>query len=105
MRSESDCCEFDALVVGYHLRHRTRFVSAAGLEALWAKVNGQFAPAVLHDDRLVATWRTVTRDRRTIVEVTPLPGHRPPPDDLLGEAAQATGTVLGLGVEEVSVLT
>lgn len=96
--------EFDALIVGYHLRHRARFLSPTDLDTVWAKVNGQFAPVVLHDDHLVGTWRTVSRGRRTVIEVTPLAGHRPPPDDLLGEAARAAGAVLGLTEPDVRVV-
>ncbi|WP_375432962.1 winged helix DNA-binding domain-containing protein [uncultured Friedmanniella sp.] len=93
--------EFDALVVGYHQRNRTRFVTADGLGELWARANGQFAPVVLLDDRLVAIWRTVGTSRRTIIEVTPLPGHHPPPEDLLGSAALAVAAALGLPEVEV----
>lgn len=96
--------EFDALVVGYAQQHRTRFLTAADLESVWAKVNGQFAPVVLQDDHLVATWRTVTTSARTVVEVTLLPGHLAPPADLLGLAAEAAGDVLDLSVSDVQVL-
>ena len=98
--------EFDALLVGYHGRHRTRFLSADQLEQVWAKVNGQFAPVVLRQDRLVGTWRTVAgRGRRARVEVTAFPGCRPPAEDELTEPVAAVAAVLDLEVEEVRVLT
>lgn len=96
--------EFDALIVGYSQQHRTRFLSATDLEAVWAKVNGQFAPVVLQDDHLVATWRTVSTGSRTVVEVTMLPGHAAPAEDLLGEAATAACQVLDLALSDVQLL-
>lgn len=96
--------EFDALLLAYHPSHRTRFLSEDDLAAVWAKVNGQCAPVVLHEDRVVATWRTLPRGRRTDVEVTVLPGHRAPSEDLLGEAAQDAGRALDLAVGEVRLV-
>ncbi|WP_375424182.1 DNA glycosylase AlkZ-like family protein [uncultured Friedmanniella sp.] len=95
--------EYDALLVGYHQSHRHRFLSPSELDAVWSKVNGQCAPLVLHDDRVVGTWRTVARGRGTEVEVTLLPGHRAPPEDELGAAAGAAAAGLGLELTSVGV--
>ena len=71
--------EFDALLVGYHLRHRTRFLTAEQLGQVWARVNGQFAPTVLHHGLLVGLCRTVGHGARVDLEITPFPGFAPPP--------------------------
>src|SRR4249919_1287264 len=41
--------EFDGLLVGYHGRNRTRFLTEQQLPQVWAKVNGLFSPVVLYD--------------------------------------------------------
>ena len=41
--------EFDALLVGLRPGHRTRFLDAEQLAAVWSKVNGVCAPTVLHE--------------------------------------------------------
>ena len=59
---------------------------------------------VLQDDRLVATWRTLTRGRRTDLEVTML-GERAAPlaEDRLSDPVQAVESVLGLTITDVRV--
>ena len=52
--------EFDGLLVGYHGRNRTRFLTEQQLPKVWAKVNGLFSPVVLYDGQLVASWKTIT---------------------------------------------
>lgn len=96
--------EFDALLVGYCGRYRTRFLDADQLQTVWAKVNGQFAPAVLAGGRIVGTWRTLARRSRTEVEVTMLAPHRPLAEEALAPAVAALATVLELSVEVVRVL-
>jgi hypothetical protein len=97
--------EFDALLVGYHGSHRTRFLDADQLDAVWAKVNGQFAPSVLRQGRIVATWRTVLRGSRATLEVSMLDRCRPLAEDQLSAPVAALSSVLALAVEEVRVLT
>ena len=53
--------EFDGLLVGYHGRNRTRFLTEQQLPKIWAKVNGLFSPVVLYDGHLVASWKTIRR--------------------------------------------
>jgi hypothetical protein len=96
--------EFDALLVGFHGSHRTRFLEADQLDAVWAKVNGQFAPSVLHQGRLVATWRTVLRGSAATLEVTMLQRSAPLPEDQLSAPVAALSRVLDLAVEDVRVL-
>lgn len=95
--------EFDALLVGYHVRHRTRFLTEEQLRQVWARVNGQFAPTVLHHGRLVGLWRTVTRGARVDLEITPFPGCAPPGEDELAGPVAAVATALDLTVADVRV--
>jgi hypothetical protein len=96
--------EFDALLVGFHGSHRTRFLTADQLGVVWAKVNGQFAPSVLHRGRIVATWRTLVRGARASLEVTMLPRCARLAEDELDGPVAALSRVLALPVAEVRVL-
>jgi hypothetical protein len=78
--------EFDGLLVGYHSRNRTRFLTEQQLPKVWAKVNGLFSPVVLHDGRLVASWKTITKGQRIDIEVTMLDPHPVLADDLFADA-------------------
>jgi hypothetical protein len=95
--------EYDGLLVGYHGRHRTRFMTELQLPKVWAKVNGLFSPVVLHDGRLVASWKTITKGRRTDIEVTMLDPHPVLADDLFDDAVAATEQVLGLKITDLRV--
>lgn len=95
--------EFDALLVGFHRSHRTRFLTAAQMPEIWAEANGQFRPAVLHDGRIVAFWKTLTKGSRTDIEVTMLTPYAPLPDDLFADQITAVESVLGLTVTDLRV--
>jgi hypothetical protein len=95
--------EFDGLLLGFAGPNRHRFCSADELSQIWAKTNGLFAPVLLQDDRLVATWRTLTRGRRTDLEVTMLGGRTPLAEDRLSDPVQAVESVLGLTMTDVRV--
>jgi Winged helix DNA-binding domain len=95
--------EYDGLLVGYHGRHRTRFLTEQQLPKVWAKVNGLFSPVVLYGGQLVASWKTITKNRRTDIEVTMLDPHPVLPDDLFGEAIAATEQVLDLKITDLRV--
>jgi hypothetical protein len=95
--------EFDGLLLGFAGPNRHRFCSADELSQIWAKTNGLFAPVLLQDDRLVATWRTLTRGRRTDLEVTMLGGRPPLAEDRLSDPVQAVESVLGLTMTDVRV--
>jgi hypothetical protein len=95
--------EYDGLLVGYHGRHRTRFLTEQQLPRVWAKVNGLFSPVVLYGGRLVASWKTITKNRRTDIEVTMLDPHPVLPDDLFGDAIAATEQVLDLKITDLRV--
>ena len=85
--------EFDGLLVGYHGRNRIRFLTEQQLPKVWAKVNGLFSPVVLYDGRLVASWKTITKGRRTDIEVSMLDPHPRLADDLFADAIAATEQV------------
>ena len=95
--------EFDGLLVGYHGRNRTRFLTEQQLPKIWAKVNGLFSPVVLYGGFLVASWKTITKGRRTDIEVTMLDPHPVLADDLFADAIKATEQVLDLTVTDLRV--
>jgi hypothetical protein len=95
--------EYDGLLVGYHGRHRTRFLTEQQLPKVWAKVNGLFSPVVLYDRRLVATWKMITKGRRTDIEVTMLDPHPVLADGLFTDAVAATEYVLDLKITDLRV--
>jgi Winged helix DNA-binding domain len=95
--------EYDGLLVGYHGRHRTRFLTEQQLPKVWAKVNGLFSPVVLYGGRLVASWKTITKGRRTDIEVTMLDPHPVLADDLFDDAIAATEQVLDLKITDLRV--
>jgi len=95
--------EFDGLLVGYQGRNRTRFLTEQQLPKVWAKVNGLFSPVVLHDGHLVASWKTITKGRRTDIEVTMLDPHPVLADDLFADAIAATEQVLDIKITDVRV--
>jgi hypothetical protein len=73
------------------------------LPKVWAKVNGLLSPVVLHDGHLVASWKTITKGRRTDIEVTMLDPHPALPEDLFAEAVAATEQVLDLTITDLRV--
>jgi hypothetical protein len=95
--------EFDGLLVGYHGRNRTRFLTEQQLPKVWAKVNGLFSPVVLYRGHLVASWKTITKGRRTDIEVTMLDPHPVLADELFTDAIAATEQVLNLRITELGV--
>jgi Winged helix DNA-binding domain len=95
--------EYDGLLVGYHGRHRTRFLTEQQLPKVWAKVNGLFSPVVLYGERLVASWKTITKGRRTDIEVIMLDPHPVLADDLFSDAIAATEQVLDLTITDLRV--
>jgi hypothetical protein len=89
--------------VGYYGRHRTRFLTEQQLPKVWAKVNGLFSPVVLYGGQLVASWKTITKGRRTDIEVTMLDPHAALADDLFPDAIAATEQVLDLTITDLRV--
>jgi Winged helix DNA-binding domain len=91
--------EFDALVLGYHPKGRTRFLDAAHAESIRNRANGVFSAAVLYDGRLTALWRLTGAGLRRSFEARPLPGELLPPEtEFAGpveELAQALGVEIG----------
>ena len=97
--------EFDGLLLGFAGPNRTRFCTDEQLSQIWAKVNALYAPVVLRDDRLVATWKTLTRARRTDVEITMLTGEAPLGEDAVADQAIAVGLALDLSIGDIRILT
>jgi DNA glycosylase AlkZ-like len=95
--------EFDGLLVGYHGRNRTRFLTEHQLPKVWAKVNGLFSPVVLYDGRLVASWKTITKGSRTDIDVTMLDPHPVLADDPFADAVAATEQVLQLKITDLRI--
>jgi hypothetical protein len=95
--------EFDGLLVGYHGRNRTRFLTEHQLPKVWAKVNGLFSPVVLYGGRLVASWKTITKSSRTDIEVTMLDPHPVLGEDLFAEAIAATEQVLEIKITDLRI--
>jgi hypothetical protein len=73
------------------------------LPQVWAKVNGLFSPVVLYDGRLVASWKAITKGRRTDIEVKMLDPHPVLADDLFANAIAATEQVLDLTITDLRV--
>ena len=94
--------EFDGLLLGFEGHNRNRFVDADGLSRIWARANGLFSPVVLHDGRLVATWRPVAERGQTRVEVRMLGGDRLDEDALAGPVA-AVEAALDMQIADVNV--
>jgi hypothetical protein len=95
--------EYDGLLVGYHGRNRTRFLTEQQLPQVWAKVNGLFSPVVLYNGGLVASWKTITKGRRTDIEVTMLDPHPALSDELFSDAIAATEQALDLKITDLRV--
>lgn len=95
--------EYDGLLVGYAGKHRTRFLEDYQLPAIWAKVNGLFAPVVLYGGRIVASWKTITRSSRTAIEVRMLDPHPRLAEDLFSDAIVATEAALGVKIADLQV--
>lgn len=96
--------EFDALLLGYQGKNRTRFLRPDRLNEVWAKANGLFSPVVLAQERLVATWKTVTKGKRVDLEVTMLTGEQPLDEGSLTDAVAATELALGFTVSDLRIL-
>lgn len=80
------------------------WVDRPELNQVWAKATGLFAPVVLHDGRLVATWRTVTQRGHTDLEVRMLSSPRSVAPDLVADAAGDVSAALGLPITDIRVL-
>ena len=95
--------EFDALMLGYRMDGRGRFLDEASLASLWSATNGQVSPVLLHDGRIVGRWRTRPTGRGLRLEVIPfLAGHGLRAHDLEGPSADL-GRVLDQPVEDVEI--
>lgn len=91
--------EFDGLLLGYEGTGRDRFAQPEHLERLWARVNGLFSPAVLHDGRIL------TKGKRHDVEVEMLPGHSCLADDEFNGQIESVEHALDLQITDLRVRT
>ncbi|HEY5821194.1 MAG TPA: crosslink repair DNA glycosylase YcaQ family protein [Propionibacteriaceae bacterium] len=95
--------EFDGLLLGFQARNRDRFITPEQLPQIWAKANGLFSPVVLHDGRIVASWKTLTKGSRTDLEVTMLTPYAVLADDLFDSAVTAAQQGLDLTIGTLRV--
>ena len=58
---------------------------------------------VLYGGQLVASWKTITKNRRTDIEVTMLDPHPVLTDDLFSDAIAATEQILDLKITDLRV--
>jgi hypothetical protein len=96
--------EYDALLLGYAPRGRTRFADPHVVTYSWNRANGVHAPTVLSGGKLRATWRLQSYGARTRLQVTTVPGERPLNEADLTSPAEAVGLALGLDVGDVEVI-
>jgi Winged helix DNA-binding domain len=95
--------EYDGLLLGYAPAARSRFLNLEHLDRVWFRKNGVFAPLVLMDGRIVATWRLVTARRQTHLAVCPIPGERAVRTDELAEPIAALEAALNLTIGDVDL--
>jgi hypothetical protein len=95
--------EYDALLLGYAPRGRTRFADPKLISYSWNRANGVHAATVLSDGRLRATWRLRSQGGRTSLEVSMVPGERPLAEADVADQAAAVGRALALEVDAVEV--
>jgi hypothetical protein len=102
--------EYDGLLLGYAPPARSRFLNLDHIDHVWFRKNGVFAPLVLMDGRIVATWRLAAVGRQTRVGVRqtrlgvrPIPGERPVPPDLLAERIASLEAALSLTIGDVDL--
>ncbi|MDO9377478.1 MAG: crosslink repair DNA glycosylase YcaQ family protein [Nocardioidaceae bacterium] len=95
--------EFDGLLVGYAGPAHDRFLAARHLPEVWIRENGQLIAGVLHDQRVVATWRLVVDGGGHRVDVATLSGESPLPDDLFDDQVAAVAAATGTTITELRV--
>jgi hypothetical protein len=95
--------EYDALLLGYAPRGRTRFADPKLIAYSWNRANGVHAPTVLSGNKLRATWRLRSQGGRTSLQVSTVPGERPLADADVADQAAAVGRALSLYVDDVEV--
>jgi DNA glycosylase AlkZ-like len=95
--------EYDALLLGYAPRGRTRFADPKLIAYSWNRANGVHAPTVLSGGRLRATWRLRSQGGRTSLQVSMVPGERPLAEADVADQAAAVGRALALHVDDVEV--
>lgn len=95
--------EYDALLLAYAPRARTRFADARAITFSWNRANGVHAPTVLAEGRLRATWRLQSAGGRTTLSVSMVPGERRLDEADLGEQARAVSKVLAVEIASVEV--
>ncbi len=95
--------EFDALVVGYDTRARSRFVDEAHLPWYWSRANGLLSAVVLDGARLRGSWRFDQAAPARRLQVRMFPGEQVLDGFELAQQVRALETVLDITVTEVEV--
>jgi hypothetical protein len=95
--------EYDGLMLGYAPPARSRFLNLDHVDHVWFRRNGVFAPVVLMDGRLVATWRLVTSGRQVHLAVCSIPGEPSVQADSLAEPIAALETALNVTIVDVDL--
>jgi hypothetical protein len=95
--------EYDALLLGYAPRGRTRFADPRLIAYSWNRANGVHAPTVLSRGRLRATWRLRSQGGRTNLQVSMVPGERPVAQADVADQATAVGRALAVHIDDVEV--
>lgn len=75
---------FDEHLLGYRVRDLQLDPTHATL--VDPARNGVFRWTLVHNGRVVATWKRIRRAKYTLAEASLFPGERPPPDALVQEA-------------------
>lgn len=95
--------EYDGLLLGYEGPAHGRFIEPEHLPLVWSQSNGLLSSLVLHDGRLVASWRLRPTGSRHVLEVTMLPGFPRLTDDLFAAQVDALEKALAIDVADVVV--
>jgi hypothetical protein len=95
--------EYDGLLLGYAPPARSRFLNLDHIGHVWFRKNGVFAPIVLMDGRIVATWRLVTAGRQVHLVVRSIPGEPSVPSDSLADPIAALEAALNVTISDVDL--
>lgn len=95
--------EFDGLILGYAPENRDRFAQLDEVKAMFATANGLMPLIVLHDGRIVATWKPLANGNRVRIEVRMLPGHSPLREEELAGPVGDVEAALAIEVDDVDI--
>ncbi|WP_137119806.1 DNA glycosylase AlkZ-like family protein [Segeticoccus rhizosphaerae] len=98
--------EYDGLLLGYEGPGRGRFLDPRHLPRIWRRENGMFSPGLLHDGRVVGTWRMVNggHGHGSRVEVIPFEPVAGLDERAVSSSAAAVALALALELDDLRVL-